>query len=75
MPVFRLAKEIQQVSSSKDLAAFRRLLAEHRCLLHQNHYLLMLLKRHIVILIAAGALADLTLAELREVKNMCEEVS
>ena len=68
-----LAGELQRVSDRGDVSSFRSLLSEHLLLLHPNHYLLLLLKRHIVVL-TSDQFRDMTVNELQEIKAMCEEV-
>ncbi len=47
---------------------------EFRLFLHRNHYLLLLLKRHIIVLSAADLAQD-DMEKVSEIKSMCEEAS
>ena len=77
-PVFHsIARELQSLAGndkSGQLARFRQLYGEFRVFLHRNHYLLMLLKRHIIVL-SSHDIAKYDQEQVAEIKKMCEEVS
>ena len=72
-----IARELQSLAGndkSGQLARFRQLYGEFRVFLHRNHYLLMLLKRHIIVL-SSHDIAKYDQEQVTEIKKMCEEVS
>ena len=76
-PFPSIARELQSLAErdkSGQLARFRQLYGQFRVFLHRNHYLLMLLKRHIVVL-GSHDIAKCDAGQVAEIKKMCEEVS
>ena len=56
------------------LPEFRSLYESFLPILHKNHYLLLLLKRHIIVL-SSESFREMGIPQLKEIKEMCEEVS
>lgn len=62
---FSIAKELQSLAGDRrNLSKFRELYSEFRKVLHANHYLLLLLKRHIVVL-SSGDFQDMDMEQLK----------
>lgn len=68
-----IAKELQEVEDQNDLDKFQTLYEQYKHILHKNHYLLLLLKRHIIIL-SSSQFINLTIDELKKIQHLCEEV-
>ena len=68
-----IAKELQKVEDQNDLEKFKKLFEQYRQILHPNHYLIILLKRHIIGLTAPN-FVKLDIPELTDIQQMCDEV-
>jgi hypothetical protein len=55
------------------LDRFREMYDQFKVFLHRNHYLLLLLKRHIIVL-NSDDLATQEMEQVEDIKKMCEEV-
>ena len=75
--MYSIARDLQSLAErdkSGQLARFRELYGQFNVFLHRNHYLLMLLKRHIIVL-SSHDIAKCDADQVTEIKKMCEEVS
>ena len=64
---------MQNVDDQNDLDRFQSLYERHSSILHKNHYLLLLLKRHIIVL-SSPHVAKMSLEELDKLQQLSEEV-
>jgi hypothetical protein len=73
--IFRrsIARELQKVEDQKDLTKFEALYEQYKTILHCHHYLLLLLKRHIIVL-SSPSFGQMSVEELRKMKQLCHEV-
>ncbi|TRY75019.1 hypothetical protein TCAL_07034 [Tigriopus californicus] len=68
-----IAKELKEAESHKDIAVIEEILQKFETVLHPNHFLLILLKRHIIAL-GCDKISELELEQLEKIQTFCEEV-
>lgn len=70
----RIARELKEAEGQKDIGIIEEILAKFQTVLHSNHFLLILLKRHIIAL-GCEKLSEFELDQLQKFQSLCEEVT
>ena len=70
----RVANEMRGIDDQENASKFQELLAKYSSLLHPQHYLMILLKRHLLVLLSSR-FTELEMEELLGAKKLCDDVS